>query len=50
MALEFVGCLKGTAVAVLSDLPPHGKTHYPTLVRALQNRCELIKINFTRLN
>ena len=45
MALELAGSLKGAAVAVLSDLQPHERIHYPTLVRALMNRFEPINQN-----
>ena len=38
MALELAACLRGPAVAVLSDL--HERIHYPTLVRPLQDRFE----------
>ena len=40
MALELAGSLRGTAIAVLSDLQPSERTHYPTLVRALMDRFE----------
>ena len=45
MALELAGSLEGAAVAVLSDLQPYERIHYPTLVRALMNRFEPINQN-----
>ena len=45
MALESPGSLTGAAVAFLSDLQPHERIHYPTLVRALMNRFEPINQN-----
>ena len=45
MGLELAGSLKGAAVAVLSDLQPYERIHYPTLVRALMNRFEPINQN-----
>ena len=40
MALELARSLKGTAVAVLSELQPFERTHYPSLVKALLSRFE----------
>ena len=45
MTSELAGSLKNAAVAVLSDLQPYERIHYPTLVRALMNRFEPINQN-----
>ena len=40
MAPELPTCLRGSAVENLSDLESHERTHYPSLKKALCDRCD----------